>query len=56
MTSFALAPVPATTFPFTALVGHEALLRWNHPRRGLLVPGDFMRVPSPAARMRTGSS
>jgi diguanylate cyclase (GGDEF)-like protein len=26
------------------VVGHEALLRWNHPRRGLLVPGEFMRV------------
>ena len=27
MTSFALTPVPVTTFPFTALVGHEALQR-----------------------------
>ncbi|MDE2316066.1 MAG: EAL domain-containing protein, partial [Xanthomonadaceae bacterium] len=26
------------------VVGHEALLRWNHPRRGLLPPGDFVRV------------
>ncbi|BFI97236.1 MAG: EAL domain-containing protein [Rhodanobacter sp.] len=26
------------------VVGHEALLRWNHPRRGLLLPGDFVRV------------
>ncbi|MDG2048414.1 MAG: bifunctional diguanylate cyclase/phosphodiesterase [Halioglobus sp.] len=24
------------------LVGLEALLRWNHPERGLLLPGDFM--------------
>ena len=23
-------------------VGAEALLRWHHPRRGLLLPGDFM--------------
>ncbi|MGB8259691.1 MAG: EAL domain-containing protein, partial [Terracidiphilus sp.] len=24
------------------LVGAEALLRWNHPRRGLLAPGEFI--------------
>ncbi|BBD81206.1 bifunctional diguanylate cyclase/phosphodiesterase [Aerosticca soli] len=27
-----------------AIVGYEALLRWQHPVRGLLVPEDFMRV------------
>jgi len=26
------------------LVGHEALLRWNHPSRGLLGPADFLQV------------
>ena len=26
------------------LVGHEALLRWQHPRLGLLSPGDFASV------------
>lgn len=25
-------------------VGHEALLRWNHPRRGLLAPSQFLDV------------
>ena len=25
-----------------AVVGHEALLRWRHDRRGLLLPGDFI--------------
>jgi len=25
-----------------ALVGYEALLRWNHPQRGLLAPNDFL--------------
>jgi len=27
-----------------AVVGHEALVRWNHPSRGLLYPGDFLPV------------
>ena len=26
------------------VVGHEALLRWIHPRRGVLCPGDFLQV------------
>jgi diguanylate cyclase (GGDEF)-like protein len=26
------------------IVGYEALLRWRHPERGLLAPGDFLRV------------
>jgi diguanylate cyclase (GGDEF) domain len=26
------------------LVGVEALVRWNHPRRGLLPPGEFVRL------------
>lgn len=26
------------------LVGLEALIRWNHPERGLLMPGDFLPV------------
>lgn len=26
------------------IVGVEALLRWNHPRRGLLLPGQFLPV------------
>ncbi|HET7269290.1 MAG TPA: EAL domain-containing protein [Oleiagrimonas sp.] len=25
-------------------VGYEALLRWHHPERGVLLPGDFLRV------------
>ena len=27
-----------------AVVGYEALMRWNHPVRGLLAPGAFLRV------------
>jgi diguanylate cyclase (GGDEF)-like protein len=26
------------------VIGHEALLRWQHPRRGLLLPADFLSV------------
>jgi EAL domain-containing protein (putative c-di-GMP-specific phosphodiesterase class I) len=26
------------------LIGFETLLRWNHPTRGLLLPGDFIQV------------
>lgn len=26
------------------VVGHEALLRWDHPRRGLLAPAEFLDV------------
>ena len=26
------------------VVGHEALMRWNHPRRGVLRPADFLAV------------
>lgn len=26
------------------VVGYEALLRWHHPRRGVLAPGDFLGV------------
>ena len=27
-----------------AVVGYEALIRWNHPQRGLLYPGDFLKI------------
>ena len=26
------------------MVGYEALLRWRHPQRGVLAPGDFLQV------------
>ncbi len=27
-----------------SIVGYEALIRWQHPQRGLLVPADFLQV------------
>ncbi len=31
-------------FNTVGLVGAEALVRWNHPRRGLLLPGEFIHL------------
>ena len=33
---------PAVRLKDGILLGFEALVRWNHPRRGLLSPGDFI--------------
>jgi diguanylate cyclase (GGDEF)-like protein len=35
------------------LVGLEALLRWNHPERGLLCPGEFIAACEDMGLMRT---
>jgi len=35
---------PQVDAPTRKIVGVEALLRWNHPRRGLLTPGCFIAV------------
>ncbi len=35
---------PLHRFTDGKLVGFEALLRWHHPQRGLLLPGDFLKV------------
>jgi diguanylate cyclase (GGDEF)-like protein/PAS domain S-box-containing protein len=40
---------PIVDLSQSCIVGAEALIRWNHPERGLLLPGDFL----PAAE-RTG--
>lgn len=41
---FVLHYQPQVRASSCALVGVEALLRWNHPRRGLLSPGAFLSV------------
>jgi diguanylate cyclase (GGDEF)-like protein/PAS domain S-box-containing protein len=35
---------PAVRLKDGVLLGFEALVRWNHPRRGLLSPGDFIAL------------
>jgi diguanylate cyclase (GGDEF)-like protein len=41
---FRLAYQPLVTMADGRAIGVEALLRWEHPRRGLLMPGDFLSV------------
>jgi len=35
---------PIVDLTSRAAVGHEALLRWEHPERGMLLPGAFLHV------------
>jgi diguanylate cyclase (GGDEF)-like protein len=35
---------PIVRLDDASVVGYEALLRWNHPERGVLAPGAFLRV------------
>lgn len=35
---------PVLRLATSELVGHEALIRWNHPSRGLLSPASFLQV------------
>jgi diguanylate cyclase (GGDEF)-like protein len=35
---------PKVSVPDNVVVGVEALARWNHPTRGLLMPGDFIEL------------
>ena len=41
---FVLAYQPQLSLVTGELVGTEALLRWNHPRDGLCLPGSFIPV------------
>ena len=41
---FVLHYQPAVRLRDGTLIGFEALVRWNHPRRGLLSPGDFIAL------------
>jgi diguanylate cyclase (GGDEF)-like protein len=35
---------PIVRLDDASVIGYEALLRWNHPERGVLAPGAFLRV------------
>lgn len=51
-----LAYQPIVALGTGALANVEALLRWNHPRRGLLWPGDFLaELDDPAALVELGA-
>jgi diguanylate cyclase (GGDEF)-like protein/PAS domain S-box-containing protein len=41
---FVLHYQPVVDLPTGTVVGTEALLRWEHPERGLLLPGEFIDV------------
>ena len=41
---FAVYYQPIVALPTGRLAGCEALVRWNHPRHGLIQPGDFIPV------------
>lgn len=41
---FSLRYQPIVSLPDAKIVGFEALVRWNHPTRGLVMPGDFIGV------------
>jgi diguanylate cyclase (GGDEF)-like protein len=41
---FSLVYQPQVTMQGGAVVGVEALLRWNHPEQGVLLPGDFIDI------------
>ncbi|HEV2993003.1 MAG TPA: EAL domain-containing protein [Acidimicrobiia bacterium] len=43
---------PVVQLATGALAGFEALLRWAHPTRGLLVPSDFLSVAEDSGLMR----
>ena len=35
---------PIVRLSDSAIIGYEALMRWRHPERGLLLPGEFLTV------------
>lgn len=41
---FVLHYQPILELPDHRLVGFEALVRWQHPQRGLVLPGEFIKV------------
>lgn len=50
---FCLDYQPIVTLPQVELVGFEALIRWNHPTRGLLKPVEFLPLAEEAGLMHS---
>ena len=44
---------PVTRLGDGRVVGYEALIRWNHPQRGVLRPGEFVRVAQDGGLIET---
>jgi len=42
---------PVVVAPTGAIQGYEALMRWNHPKRGLLAPSQFIQIAEDAGLM-----
>jgi diguanylate cyclase (GGDEF)-like protein len=42
---------PIVRLADSAVVGYEALMRWNHPERGVLAPGAFLQVADASGSM-----
>ena len=51
---FRLLYQPVVEIGTRRLVGAEALLRWQHPTRGLLTPADFLLVRADAPELTPG--
>jgi len=45
---FSICYQPIISLPLGRIEGVEALLRWNHPRRGILAPGTFLNAATKA--------
>src|SRR4051794_19628805 len=48
---FTVAYQPVIDLATGTCAGAEALIRWNHPTRGLLLPGDFLPLAESTGRI-----
>lgn len=50
---FKLYYQPITNFQNTEIMGYEALMRWHHPERGIIMPDDFIPVAEETGLIHT---